>query len=98
MKRRRSNIEVIADILRLGQMGKTEIMYNANMSYAQLQKYLGFLTERGFMERVGSETSIAMYRTTTNGRNLLKVIEIALDMLYEGDIYGAPNSMLLDSG
>ena len=98
MKRRRSNIEVIADILRLGQMGKTEIMYNANMSYSQLQKYLDFLTERGFMERVSSETSIATYRTTTDGRNLLKVIEIALDMLYQGDIYGAPNSMLLDSG
>jgi predicted transcriptional regulator len=98
MKHRRSNIEVIADILRLGQMGKTKIMYNANMSYSQLQKYLDFLTERGFMERVNSETSIATYRTTTDGRNLLKVIEIALAMLYQGDIYGAPNSMPLDSG
>jgi predicted transcriptional regulator len=40
MERRRSSVEVIADILRLGQAGKTEIMYSANMSYFQLQKYL----------------------------------------------------------
>ena len=38
MERRRSSVEVIADILRLGQAGKTEIMYSANMSYFQLQK------------------------------------------------------------
>ena len=36
MNRRRSNVEVIADILRLGDAGKTEIMYSANMSYRQL--------------------------------------------------------------
>jgi len=33
MERRRTSVEVIADILRLGQAGKTEIMYSANMSY-----------------------------------------------------------------
>jgi predicted transcriptional regulator len=91
VKRRRSNIQVIADILRLGQMGKTQIIHSANMSYSQLQEYLDFLTENGFMERVSSETSIARYNTTKDGRNLLKVIEIVLDMLYQGDIYGAPN-------
>jgi predicted transcriptional regulator len=49
---RRSNIEVIADMLRLGEAGKTEIMYSANMSYFQLQKYLAFLMQRGFIEKV----------------------------------------------
>jgi predicted transcriptional regulator len=98
MKHRRSNIEVIADILRLGQAGKTEIMYSANMSYSQLQKYLASLTEGGFMERVSSETSLATYRTTKDGRNLLKVIEIVLDMLYQGDIYGAPEPVTLGRG
>ena len=42
---RRSSIEVIADILRLGEAGKTEIMYSANMSFKQLQKYLEFLLD-----------------------------------------------------
>ena len=94
MRERRSNIEVIADILRLGQAGKTGIMYGANMSYRQLQKYLEFLMEGGFMERAGSETSIATYKTTRDGRNLLKAIEVLLDMLYQGDLYGAPDSVM----
>ena len=40
MNKRRSNIEIIADMLRVGEngAGKTEIMYSANMSYAQIQK------------------------------------------------------------
>ncbi len=37
---KRSRIEVMADILRLGEAGKTEIMFEANLSYIQLQKYL----------------------------------------------------------
>ena len=42
MNQRRSNIEIIGDMLRVGEngAGKTEIMYSANMSYSQLQKYL----------------------------------------------------------
>jgi|TARA_B100001971_G_C17817765_1_gene347380 predicted transcriptional regulator len=32
----RSNFEKIANMLRLGEAGKTEIMYSANMSYFQL--------------------------------------------------------------
>ena len=52
MNNRRSNIEVISDILRLGEAGKTEIMYSANMSYFQLRKYLDFLTLGGFIDIV----------------------------------------------
>jgi predicted transcriptional regulator len=67
---------MIADILRLDQAGKTQIMHSANMSYFQLQEYLDFLTENGSMERVSSETSIATYRTTTNGlTNLAKGVK-----------------------
>jgi predicted transcriptional regulator len=46
LDRRRSSIEIIADMLRLGEAGKTEMMYSVNMSYFQLQKYLNFLLER----------------------------------------------------
>ena len=35
MNNRRSSVQVMADILRLGEAGKTEIMYSANMSYRQ---------------------------------------------------------------
>ncbi len=89
MKHRRSNIEIIADILRLGQAGKTEIMYGANMSYCQLQKYIDLLMERGFIDRVNSGSSIVTYRTTEKGHTLLKLIESVLAMLSPGDL---PNS------
>ena len=52
MNKRRSSIQVIADMLRLGEAGKTEIMYSANMSYFQLQKYLQYLTERELIDKV----------------------------------------------
>ena len=50
--RRRSSIEVIADMLRLGEAGKTEIMYSVNMSYFQLQKYLNFMLELRLIDKV----------------------------------------------
>tara|TARA_Y100000310_G_scaffold185077_1_gene185167 strand:+ start:312 stop:488 length:177 start_codon:yes stop_codon:yes gene_type:complete len=33
LNNRRSNFEITADMLRLGEAGKTGIMYSANMSY-----------------------------------------------------------------
>ncbi len=81
MNNRRSNIEVIADILRLGEAGKTEIMYGANMSYRQLQKYLGFLTQHGFIELVKVGNPVITYRMTKKGLRLLKNIDSILEML-----------------
>ena len=78
---RRSNIEVIADILRLGEAGKTEIMYSANMSYRQLQKYLDFLTQGGFIERVKLSNPVVTYKVTKKGLRLLKNIDSILEML-----------------
>jgi predicted transcriptional regulator len=76
MIERGSNIQIIADTLRLDQAGKTQIMHSANTSYSQQQKYLDFLTENGYMERVSSEASIATYRTTTSGlTNLAKGVK-----------------------
>ena len=49
---KRSRIEVMADILRLGEAGKMEIMFEANLSYIQLKKYLRQLTEGGFLTRI----------------------------------------------
>lgn len=45
MNRRRWEIQIIGDILRLGTARKTEIMYSANMSYSQLARYLDFLLD-----------------------------------------------------
>jgi predicted transcriptional regulator len=80
-ERRRSSIEVIADMLRLGEAGKTEIMYSANMSYFQLQKYLGFLLERGLIDKVMVGNPVITYRVTKKGIELLRSIDSILEVL-----------------
>ncbi|HEX75310.1 MAG TPA: DUF4364 family protein [Dehalococcoidia bacterium] len=83
MERRRSSIEIIADVLKAGEdgVGKTEIMYSANMSYFQLQKYLGFLVARGFIDRLTAENSHFNYRITDKGSNLVESINNVLEVL-----------------
>lgn len=83
MEQRRSNIEIIADMLKAGEngVGKTKIMYSANMSYSQLQKYLGFLVAHGFIDRLTMENSHFNYRITEKGSNLLKSISNVLEAL-----------------
>ena len=78
---RRSSIEVIADMLRLGEAGKTEIMYSANMSYHQLQKYLSFLLELGLIHKVTVGNPVVTYRVTRKGLKLLRNIDGILEML-----------------
>ena len=81
MQHRRSSIEVIADILRLGEAGKTEIMYSANMSFRQLQKYLGFMLELELITKVEVGNPIVTYRVTKKGLRLLRNIDSILEVL-----------------
>jgi predicted transcriptional regulator len=86
MHRRRSNIEIIGDMLRIGAngtngAGKTEIMYSANMSYSQLQKYLGLLISQGFIDKLQVGNPMVTYRVTEKGATLLQSIDTILDVL-----------------
>lgn len=81
IERRRSNIEVIADMLRLGEAGKTEIMYSANMSYRQLQKYLEFLLQMELIDKVTVGNPIVTYKITRKGLRLLRNIDSILEIL-----------------
>jgi predicted transcriptional regulator len=83
MNRRRSNIEIIADMLRVGEngAGKTEIMYSANMSYAQIQKYLGFLLSHGFINKMKVGNPVVTYQVTDKGGALLKNIDSIVEVL-----------------
>ena len=83
MHRRRSNIEIIGDMLRVGAngAGKTEIMYSANMSYSQLQKYLSLLISQGFVDRLEVGNPVVTYRVTERGSTLLRSIDTILDVL-----------------
>ncbi len=81
--RRRSNIEIIADMLRVGEngAGKTEIMYTANMSYSQIQKYLEYLVGQGFISKVNMDNTMVAYQVTDTGLKLLKAIDTLMEML-----------------
>jgi len=81
LERRRSSIEIIADILRLGEAGKTEIMYSVNMSFFQLQKYLKYLLELGLIDKVTVGNPTITYRVTEKGVRLLHNIEAILKIL-----------------
>ncbi len=83
MSRRRSNIEIIADMLRVGEngAGKTEIMYSANMSYSQIQKYLSFLVGHGFIDKVRVGNPMVTYQVTGKGLSLLRSIDTVLEVL-----------------
>lgn len=85
--RRRSNIEIIADMLRIGEngAGKTEIMYSANMSYSQIQKYLEYLVNQGFVNRVSMDHTMVAYQVTGTGLKLLKAIDTLMSMLGPGN-------------
>ncbi|MFQ6122255.1 MAG: winged helix-turn-helix domain-containing protein [Dehalococcoidales bacterium] len=83
VNRRRSDIEIIADMLKVGEngAGKTEIMYSANMSYSQIQKYLGYLMSQGFIDQVRMGNPSVTYQVTDSGLKLLRLINSIKEML-----------------
>ena len=83
VNQRRSNIEIIAEMLKVGEngAGKTKIMYNANLSYTQIQKYLGFLTSQGFINKMEMGNPSVTYQVTENGLKLLESIHTLMAML-----------------
>ena len=89
VNRRRSDIEIIADMLKVGEngAGKTEIMYSANMSYSQIQKYLGYLIGQGFIDKIMVGNPSVTYRVTDNGLKLLQLINSIREMLGLDDNY-----------
>ena len=83
---RRSEIEIIGEILKLTRRGakKTEILYQGNLSYAQLQTYLAFLLDKDILEEhtVQEGNGFAtMYKSTAKGKDLLGDIKRTLNYL-----------------
>ena len=80
---RRSEIEIIAEILALSQDGarKTEVLYQANLSYKQLSNYILALVERDLLEEkvlqnYNGTNRHKIYTTTNKGNELLTNINI----------------------
>jgi len=71
--KRRDKIDIIAEILTIAKDGllKTQIMYRANLSFAQLNDYLDFLNGMNLL-RIENENRKKVYKTTEKGERYLK--------------------------
>jgi predicted transcriptional regulator len=68
----RGKLEIMADVVNLSTSGikKTHIMYKANLSYDQINRYLRELLKLGFIE-IAIEEGTVIYRATEKGRLFL---------------------------
>lgn len=68
---RRNDLEICADILRVARRGakKTQIVYEANLNFKIVKKYLRRLIENGLLHNSESER---LFFTTNKGDNFLQ--------------------------
>jgi predicted transcriptional regulator len=73
-KNNRGKIQIMGDVLALGTSGikKTHVMYRANLSYEQVQLYLGELIAKRLIAQDVSSPDGVVYRTTEKGREFLQ--------------------------
>jgi len=84
LNRRRSRNEVVFDILRggLGGSNKTRLMYSCNLNFVRFSPYLRELLEAELIECLkGNPEGVVLYRTTDKGRELLRVLRKAGELL-----------------
>jgi len=72
----RGRLDIIANILTsaVGGVRKTSIMYRCNLSFKQLDAYLGFLLNKGLLKiftKKGSASS-QFFETTARGMDFLR--------------------------
>jgi len=81
-RKRRDRLYIIAEILAIAKDGslKTQIMYRANLSFAQLNEYLNFLLKRELV-KVDTENARTLYKTTSKGVKYLENYEEISNLL-----------------
>lgn len=94
-RRRRDRLYIMAEILEVAIDGalKTQMMYRANLSFAQLNEYLKLLLEIKLLEIPGS-TERKIYKTTSKGMRYLQSYREINDLLKKehGHNSGPPNN------
>ena len=73
---KRGRLEIIYEILSLCRrpVRKTRILYRCNLSYDQLQKYLGYLISNGMLGSLEKEQK-EFFQVTEKGKNFLEGYE-----------------------
>ena len=72
----RTRVEILASILKVAgtRTLKTHIMYKANLSFRQLERYLALLETNGMLARTFDDNTI-MFQVTEKGNEFLKDYE-----------------------
>jgi predicted transcriptional regulator len=80
--KRRDRLYIIAEILNITKDDclKTQIMYRANLSFAQLNEYLSFLTKMDLL-KAQNENKKTIYRTTAKGDKFLEKYDDIANLL-----------------
>lgn len=83
--RRRSWPEITMDILEATStpLNKMRVMYKSNLNFERFNRYFYNLLRKGFiMEVDGSDSTRTEYKTTRSGKNLLKVLRKAHELVF----------------
>ena len=72
-RKRRDKLFIISEILEIAKDGalKTQIMYRANLSFTQLNDYLGFMLEIHVLEKIRRNEKY-IYKSTEKGLDFLE--------------------------
>jgi len=86
--KRREKLVIMAEIIGLAKQGssKTRIMFKASLSFSQLNQYLSFLSQRGFLEKI-PDGRRQIYKATPRGQEFMERQRQVIDLLNE-DVTG----------
>jgi len=84
--RRRDRLYIIAEILEVALEGvlKTQVMYKANLSFAQLNEYLHLMLDLNLLE-LSKNTERHVYKTTQKGVRYLESYRKIKELLKKED-------------
>lgn len=78
---RRSELEIIRDILRMDSGRSTTLRYSVNLSHSQMQKYLSFLERSDLIQLERQENRALTFQVTQKGRLALEKLEQLFSLL-----------------
>lgn len=78
---RRSDMEIIREILQTNGTGITELRYGANLSYTQIQRYLAFMKNSELISLSKNNANSDCFETTSKGRRVLKMLDELIAVL-----------------
>ncbi len=84
VQKRRDKLVIMGEILQIARSGalKTQIMYRANLSFAQLNEYINFLTSMRLLSRTVNRDK-ETFSATAKGLEFLKKQQEVLGYLTE---------------